>query len=135
MIVLSGNIDTRSVYAAKFFHEGYAKQVYLTKESDRNGRYSAYIQSRNAYAKQYLNDLGVPAKNLPGLREEGVTSTFDEAYDAVLFLKKNAAVKHVILVTDTAHTYAFKKILGANNLDYIQLEMAAAPNDIFNEKN
>ena len=45
----------------------------------------------------------------------------------------------IILVTDTPHSYRthyiFNKIFKENGLGHIRLEVAAAPNDIFNEEN
>ena len=136
MIIMSGNIDTRPEYAAKLYHEGYAKRVFLTQEKNWEGKWSPYVDARNKYAELNLLELKVPVEFLPTMGE-GCMSTFDEAYDAVDFLKKNPDVLHLIVVTDKPHTYrthyAFRKVMDANGLGHIQLEMAAAPNDVFDE--
>ena len=45
----------------------------------------------------------------------------------------------MIIVTDRPHTYrtfyTFNKVFEANGLEHIQLEMAAAPTDVFDESN
>jgi len=68
----------------------------------------------------------------------GATSTFDEAYDLLAFLKDHK-MKHIILVTDSFHTarahYAFTKVLKDLGKQKIKIEMAAAKNDIFSESN
>lgn len=137
MIVMSGNIDTRPDYAAKLYHEGYAGKVFLTQEKNWEGKWSPYVEARNAYAEQNLLEQKVPVKFLPSTHEEGAMSTFDEAYDAVDYLKKNPDLQHLILVTDAPHTYrtfyAFNKVFKDNGLGHIRLEMAAAPNDVFDE--
>lgn len=139
MIIMSGNIDTRPDYAARLYHEGYANKVFLTQEKNWNEKLSPYVLARNAYAELNLLKLKVPVQFLPTTHKEGAMSTYDEALDAVDYLKKNPGEQHLIVVTDKPHTYrtyyAFKKVFNANGLGYIQLEMAAAPNDIFDETN
>ena len=59
----------------------------------------------------------------------GATSTFDEAYDLVQFLRSHP-MKHIIVVTDTFHTslahYAFRKILDLYGFKSLKIEMLAA---------
>lgn len=139
MIVMSGNIDTRPDYAAKLYSQGYAQRVFLTHEKNWEGELSPYVQARNDYAFQHLEALGMPVEWLPTIHEEGNMSTMDEALDTVELLKNNPEIQHLILVTDAPHTYrtffAFSKTFKANGLGHIQLEMAAAPNDVFDESN
>jgi len=139
MIIMSGNIDTRPDYAARLYHDGYANKVFLTQEKNWNEKLSPYVLARNAYAEMSLLKLKVPVQFLPTTHKEGATSTYDEALDVVDYLKKNPKQQHLIVVTDKPHTYrtyyAFNKALTANGLAHIQLEMAAAPNDIFDESN
>lgn len=139
MIIMSGNIDTRPAYAAKLYHDGYASRVFLTQEKNWNGKLSPYVEARNAYAEMELLKLRVPVEFLPSTFEKGGMSTFDEAYDTAEFLQKNPGIQHIIVVTDAPHTYrtyyAFNKVLEAKGLGYIQLELAAAPNEVFDESN
>lgn len=139
MIIMSGNIATRPDYAAKLYHEGYATEVFLTREKNWNKRFSPYVEARNKYAELHLLELEVPVQFLPSIHEEGNMSTFDEVYDTVDFLKKNPSLQHLIIVTDAPHTYrtwyAFDKVFKNNGLGHIRLEMAAAPNDVFDETN
>ena len=139
MIIMSGNIDTRPAHAAKLYHNGYAKRVFLTREKNWLGHLSPYVEARNLYARQALLREKVPVEFLPGKHPEGAMSTLDEVYDVVDFLKQNNEIQHIILVTDEPHTYRtnyiFNKVFRQNGLGHIQLEMAAAPNDVFNETN
>ena len=137
MIIMSGNIDTRPAYAAKLFHEGYARRVFLTVEKNWHDELTPYIEARNTYARRQLIASNVPVEWLPSTHAEGAMSSMDEALDVVDFLKKNPDVQHVIIVTDRPHTYrtfyVFNKVFAANGLAHIQLELAAAPTDVFDE--
>jgi len=139
MIIMSGNIDTRPAYAAKLYHQGFAKRVFLTVEKNWHDELTPYVEARNTYARRYLMELNVPVEWLPSTHAEGAMSSMDEALDTVDFLKKNPHVRHLIILTDAFHTYrtfyAFNKVFQANSLGHIQLEMAAAPNDVFDESN
>ena len=139
MIIMSGNIDTRPAYAAELYHKGYAKRVFLTHEKNWLGDLSPYVEARNLYAHHALLKAEIPVEFLPGRHPEGAMSTLDEVYDVVDFLKQNEKILHIILVTDTPHSYRthyiFNRIFKENGLGHIQLEVAAAPNDIFNEEN
>jgi uncharacterized SAM-binding protein YcdF (DUF218 family) len=139
MIIMSGNIDTRPRYAAKLYHEGYANRVLLTREKNWEGFASPYVEARNNYAEYFMLKNEVPVEWLPSLHEEGAMSSLDEALDTVAFLKANPNVLHLILVTDAFHSYRvnylFNKVLKDNGLAYIRLEVAAAPNDVFDESN
>lgn len=139
MIILSGNIDTRPRYAAQLYQQGYAQRVFLTREKNWEGKFSPYVEARNAYAFAELERLGLPVEWLPSTHEDGAMSTMDEALDTVDFLSKNESVQHLILVTDAPHSYrthyAFQQVLEDNGFGHIRLEMAAAPNDIFDESN
>jgi uncharacterized SAM-binding protein YcdF (DUF218 family) len=139
MIIMSGNIDTRPAHAAKLYHEGYAKRVFLTVEKNWHDQLTPYVEARNTYARRFLLDSSVPVEWLPSTHEEGAMSSMDEALDVADFLKNNPDIRHLIIVTDAPHTYrtlyAFNKVFEANGLGHIQLEMAAAPNDVFDESN
>ncbi len=71
---------------------------------------------------------------LPSL-SGGATSTFDEAEDVLLYAKQKNW-KHVIIVTDEFHTrrayIAFHKVLKGSS---VVIEVAGAPNEVFNEFN
>ena len=79
-------------------------------------------------------NIPVSFEEVPSLKN-GATSTLDEAHDLLVFSNKED-LKHLIIVTDGFHTrralYAFKKVFRGSN---IKLEVSAAKNDTFNEKN
>lgn len=137
MLIMSGNIDTRPRYAADLYDQGYAYRVMLTREKNWEGELSPYVKARNYYAEQQLKELGVPIEFLPSIHKDGNMSSMDEARDLAAFLKQNPELQHVILVTDAPHTYrthyVFDKIFAANGLGHVQLELAAAPNEVFDE--
>lgn len=139
MIIMSGNIDTRPDYAARLYHVGYANEVFLTQEKNWHNELSPYVEARNAYAELNLLEKKVPVQFLPTTHKEGAMSTFDEAYDVADYVKNNPAILHLIVVTDAPHTYrteyTFKKVFEAQGIGHIRLEMAAAPNDVFDETN
>lgn len=137
MVVLSGNIESRPAYAAKLFQQGYAKRLFLTQEKKRESPMAEYVKARNFYAEMMLRKGGVDVEWLPNVKD-GATSTFDEAYDLAAFLQQDTTnIQRVILVTDAFHTrrasLAFKKVLKNNGLGHIRLEMAASPNNYFDE--
>lgn len=84
-----------------------------------------------------LAEYNLSADIIPSTKG-GATSTFDEAYDFVLFLQTHQ-MEHIILVTDAFHTarshYAFRKVLDQNGYEDLIVEMSAAPNNIHNETN
>jgi len=139
MIVLSGNIDLRPKHAAKLYHEGYALKVFLTRERNWHGYASPYVDARNAYAELWMLEQQVPVEYLPTIHEEGAMSTMDEVLDTVAYVKQNPDILHIIVVTDTPHTYrasyAFKKVFRDNGLGHILIQMAAAPAEKFDETN
>ncbi len=139
MIVLSGNIATRPRYAVELYNDGYANRVFLTVTKNWEGFASPYVEAQNNYAEFYMLKHQVPVEFLPSTHAEGAMSTLDEALDAVAFIKNNPQVLHVIILTDAFHTYRslymFRKVFKANGLGHIQLEAAAAPNEIFDETN
>ena len=84
-------------------------------------------------SRQSLN-IQVEFEIVPSLKG-GATSTFDEAYDLLVFCDKEN-LKHLIIVTDSFHSrralYAFKKVFQGSN---ITVEVSAASNEVFSEEN
>jgi uncharacterized SAM-binding protein YcdF (DUF218 family) len=137
ILVLSGRIETRPKYAARLFQEGYAPRLFLTQERDYTGEISEYVKARNFYARKQLEDRGVPVEIIPN-NKGGATSTFDEAYDVVDFLREQP-MQRLIIVTDAFHTrralYAFEKVFKQEGMGHVKIEMAAAPNPVYDETN
>ncbi len=139
MVVLSGDIDVRPQYAAKLYHDDYALQVFLTREKNWMGYASPYVEARNHYAELWMLQNDVPVTFLPTIHKEGNMSTLDEVLDTLAYVKANPQIQHIIVVTDAFHSYRasyiFKKVFEVNGLEHIRIEMAAAPNAIFDETN
>jgi uncharacterized SAM-binding protein YcdF (DUF218 family) len=135
ILILSGNARTRPDKAAQLLLDGYAPKLYYTDQKAWQSKNSAIIGHPFRDAAKILATYNLQADIIPS-RKRGATSTFDEAHDFVVFLKENP-IQHVILVTDSYHTarayYAFKKIMDLHGYTDLQLEMAAAPNELFNE--
>ncbi|NOQ32134.1 MAG: hypothetical protein GQ570_13540 [Helicobacteraceae bacterium] len=137
IIILGGNDKTRPSYASKLIKENYAKEIILTSPKQYRTQLNGILKSEQERYLEVLKSNGVTATIIPSTKG-GATSTFDEAIDLVEFLKTHP-MKHVIIVTDSFHTarskYAFNKIMELNNIKDLKIEMAAAPNEIFNESN
>lgn len=137
ILILSGNAETRPDKAAALIKDGYSQRLYHTDERALNTRHNDIIPQPFELSRKILATYNLKADIIPSMKE-GATSTFDEAYDLVRFLKANP-MKRVILVTDSFHTarafYAFRKILDLNGFEDVELQMSAAPNNIFNEDN
>lgn len=137
IIILSGNAETRPDQAAKLIKQKYAHKLYHTDQRQWNNRHQEIIDTDFNISQNILATYNLSADIIPSTKG-GATSTFDEAYDFVGFLKTHP-MKHVILVTDTFHTsrahYAFRKVLDRHGHNDLKIEVSAAPNDIFTEDN
>ena len=136
IVILSGEQKTRIPFGLKLHSEGYAPLILLTDEKKMNVEF-AYLFPSNQNVAQAVKDklqLDVQLETVPSLIG-GATSTFDEAYDLRKFSEERG-LKHLILLTDAYHTrralHAFETAFKGSQ---IRLEMAAAPNDVFNENN
>ncbi len=111
VLVLSGNVETRPEQAAMLIKNGYATQLYHTDEKIWRHKHTDIFGKDFNKSQAVLATYNLSADIIPSTKG-GATSTFDEAYDFVVFLKSHP-MKHVILVTDAFHTarayYAFRK--------------------------
>lgn len=137
ILILSGNEQTRPDQAARLMQEGYSKKLYHTDQKQWNCKHKEILGDPFDKAQAILATYNLSADIIPSIKE-GATSTFDEAYDLVAFLRAHP-MKRIILVTDAFHTarahYAFRKVLDQHNHKDLAIEMSAAPNDIFDENN
>ena len=137
ILVLSGNSITRPEHAAMLVKDGYSEKLYRTDEVKWEIKHKKIRAKQFDMAADILAEYNLTADIIPSTKG-GATSTFDEAYDFVLFLQTHP-MDHIILVTDSFHTarahYAFRKVLNASGYEKIKLEMSAAPNNIHNETN
>lgn len=137
IVILGGNVETRPDHAAKLVREGYASTLLLTTLRPMTSKHQTILRHETELAQEILATYNLKAKVIPSLKS-GATSTFDEAYDLVAYMEEHP-MKHVILVTDAFHTsrahYAFSKIFEVMGKEDIVIEMAAAPNEIFDNSN
>jgi uncharacterized SAM-binding protein YcdF (DUF218 family) len=136
ILILSGGPFTRIPKALELYKQGYGKRLLLTTEQPLNPKVSHLVLTNEQIAQEISKSLSVPAtfESVPSFKG-GATSTLDEAHDLLPYCIKNN-IKHLIIVTDAFHTrralYAFKNIFQNND---INIEAAAAHNEIHNEGN
>jgi len=135
VLILSGNYKTRPDKAATLMQEAYAPLLYHTDQRQEYSKHYDIFGYPFEKAQKVLATYNLSADIIPSIKG-GATSTFDEAYDFVSFLKEHP-MKRVILVTDAFHTarahYAFRKILDLNGYKDLVIEMSAASNNDFDE--
>ena len=103
--VLSGNIPARALEAARLYHQGYAKEVWLTHPGARADALKllgiAY-PSENDFNVRVLRRQGVPAKAIRIL-DAPIVNTAEEL-DVISANLKSKGGQRVIVVTNKAHT-------------------------------
>lgn len=103
--VLSGNFPARAMEAAKLYHEGSAKEIWLTHPgalSDRLKQFGVQHPSEADCNYQALRKQGVPAKAIHIL-ESSILNTADEL-DVIGAALQDTGSQWVIVVTDKPHT-------------------------------
>jgi len=103
--VLSGNFPARAMEAAKLYHEGYAKEIWLTHPgalSDPLRRFGVRYPSEDDCNYQVLRKQGIPAKAIHIL-ESSILNTADEL-DVISAALQDTGSQSVIVVTDKPHT-------------------------------
>lgn len=136
VVILSGDRLTRSPHGVELVQKEFAPTLWVTDEREGNSRFAHLYPSNLEFAQAVLAEAGVqaPVEVIPSLKG-GATSTFDEAYDTRVWAEARGW-NRVILVTDAFHTrralYAFEKIFEGSP---VQLQMSAAPNEVYTEEN
>jgi uncharacterized SAM-binding protein YcdF (DUF218 family) len=105
MTVHSGNIPTRALEAADLYHEGYAKEIWLTHPDVHDTALKALgisYASEDAFDFRVLRREGVPAKAIHAL-EHPIVNTAEELEVMSSELASRGDGK-VIIVTNKAHT-------------------------------
>ncbi len=136
IVILSGGGATRVPKGLELYNKGYGKRLLITTLKPMNGAVASLFLTNKQIAEKIAKALSVSVEfeSVPSLKG-GATSTFDEAHDLLAFCSKEK-LKHLIIVTDSYHTrralYAFKKVFQGSA---IEVEAAAATNEIFSEEN
>ena len=137
LVVLAGGILTRLPRAVELYQQGYAPRIVFTEQRQQYPALRHVCGDEWQIAPSIIEALhaSVVPVYLPSLKKQGVTSTFDEAYDLREYCTRNH-FKHLIIVTDAHHTrralYAFRKVFTGTG---IRVEAMGAGNNIFNESN
>ena len=132
IICLSGDRETRNPECLRLWKNGYASRLFVTAEKPKNKEFNELELSHLEFARAVTEQMQLDAvwELLPSL-EDGATSTFDEAADALAMASKEGW-KRIILVTDEFHTrrslLAFKKVFEGSE---IEVQVAGAPNEVF----
>jgi uncharacterized SAM-binding protein YcdF (DUF218 family) len=103
--VLSGNIPTRALEAARLYHDGYAKEIWLTHpcaHADVLEVLGIYYSRGSDFNVWVLWEQGVPAKAIHVL-DAPIVNTAEEL-DVISAALKAAGGQRVIVVTNKAHT-------------------------------
>jgi uncharacterized SAM-binding protein YcdF (DUF218 family) len=105
IVVLSGSWPTRGLEAAALYHEGYAKEIWLTRPDAHDEALKELgmnYPSEDAFNLRVLRRAGVPAKAIRVL-DTPIINT-DQELDEISAALKAKGGKDVILVTNKAHT-------------------------------
>ncbi len=103
--VLSGNLPVRAMEAAALYHEGYAKEIWLTHPGTRSDfmkEFGVRYPTEADCNYQVLRRQGIPAKAIHIL-ESPVQNTADEL-DVIGAALQETGGQSVIVVTDKPHT-------------------------------
>ena len=136
IVVLSGGYLTRIPKALELYEKGYGNRLFLTTERLLSSMVAHLFLTYEQKAEKIAQALNIQVEfeTVPSLKG-GATSTFDEAYDLLVFCDKEN-LKHLIIVTGSFHSrralYAFKKVFQGSN---ITVEVSAASNEVFSEEN
>jgi hypothetical protein len=126
IVVLSGNFPTRAMEAAKLYHEGYAKEIWLTHPGTRSDpikQFGVRYPSEDDCNYQVLRKQGVPAKSIHIL-ETSILNTADEL-DVISAALQDTGSQSVIVVTDN-HTRGGCTLFGRNSMRIAVMQSFAA---------
>lgn len=130
--VLTGSRPMRALEAAKLYHNGYAKEIWLTHPRPRqssDGKQSVPRPSEDVFNTEILRQEGVPKKAIHVL-EMPIVNTADEL-NAIGSALKDSGEESVIIVTSKAHTRRVYSIWSKYHSDDGEVMVHAVTNDLF----
>lgn len=138
IVVLGGSATDRTEAAIHLYQNHYADRILLTSPKRYVSRQYPFILPDGLISEMILKHNGMPYEVIPS-QKDGATSTFDEAYDFVAYLREHS-MKRVILATSRYQTYraryAFQKVLRLYGMEEdVHVQMYAAPNNHFDSSN
>ncbi len=137
LVVLGGGIETRFPRALELYRQGYSDKILLTDMRPYTCGVPDFdcSQRKIAYAQRDYFEPGAPVSVVPSRSGTGAVSTFDEAWDLLLYSQRNG-YSRLIIVTDEFHTrralYAFRKVFKGSG---VTVEAMGAPNAVFDAQN
>jgi uncharacterized SAM-binding protein YcdF (DUF218 family) len=105
IVVLSGGLPTRALEAAALYHEGYAKEIWLTHpdvHADALKELGIHYPSEDDINIRVLRRAGVPTKAIRVL-DTPIVNTDEELNEISAALKAKGG-KDIIIVTNKSHT-------------------------------
>lgn len=136
LYLLGGDVNTRPFHAARLYHQGVAPLIVVPRPQDRPAVERRFYPNDADVAVRILQAQSVPDSAITMLRiPGGVTSTQDEGRLLRRYLRTHPA-RRVVVVTSAWHTRRARWTL-RRELDGVRvdLRMAAAPDDRFDESN
>ena len=136
IVILSGGKLTRVPKALEMWKDGYSASLFLTDQKSVAPEYQHLVISNLEFATKFVEgkETNATFDVIPSI-EDGATSTFDEAADALVFAKERQW-ERIIIVTDGFHTrralLAFEKVFDRSGID---VQVAAASNEVFDSGN
>ncbi|HLX12771.1 MAG TPA: YdcF family protein [Bacteroidota bacterium] len=132
IVVLSGNLPTRSLEAAKLYRNGYAKEIWLTHPNEKQVSLkdpSIHGPSEDVFNFNVLRHEGVPAETIHVLKTP-IVNTADEL-DVISAALKSREDDSVIIVTNKPHTRRVYSLWNKYHSDEGQVIVHGVTNDPF----
>jgi uncharacterized SAM-binding protein YcdF (DUF218 family) len=132
ILIIGGDNKSRAPFGIELYNKNYGKKVFFTTPAPLFIKYD-FIQSENQVAEAIAKHFHITLQRIPSIKKNGATSTFDEAYDLLAYIKNSDKnISRVIIVTNDFHTarakYAFEKVFKLNNYQNIVFQVASVPN-------
>lgn len=133
--LLNGDVHARPFLAAELYRKGFAPQIVIARSEDRRATELGLYPNDTDAAIEVLLRSGVPESAIVQLNyPSGVTSTWEEGLALKAYLRDHLA-DTIIVVTSRYHTRRARWNLDeAVGGDSVQLLMAGAPDDRFDER-
>ena len=136
IVVMGGGFPYRPAKAAELYHDGYAKEVWLTQGSknDRDRDLEAFgmpVTAEHESGQWLLEKLGVPAANIQILPEP-VDNTLTELRAVYARAKANGG-QRIIIVTSKQHTRRVRVIWNVVSGGNVKMAVRSTPKETYDE--
>jgi uncharacterized SAM-binding protein YcdF (DUF218 family) len=144
IIILAGRPETRVKHAINLLKNNFSEKIFITDPAKRVKEFDFILSPREKTEKIFeYYDANISDIEVLKSTKNGATSTFDEAYDLVNYLKTEKILNknlRFIIVTDSFHSrraiYAFNKVLELHNLqNNIKIEVSPVQSKSYTKTN